>query len=128
MGHTAGALREATFGDLTFRVIADAAAGVQNIREKYERIHTRQGSYQKVVLQPCYFENLKLETSAVEYQLLKELNAKGEDIKGTLTLADGSMYKGLGSFAEIGPLDTGDGTCTVKFEAVTDFVLFAASA
>lgn len=126
MSHVAGSLREASLNGVTYRAIADNAVTVQNIREKRERVLTRYSSFEKSIVQECYIGNLKLEMDPTEYDNVKTMNAEiGENIKFSITLADGSMYKGEGTLAEISEYDLMEGTCTLKCSAVTDFALFA---
>lgn len=127
MSHLAGSARSCSFDGISYRPVADAVVQIQNIRWKRERVLTYGSSYEKVTPQECYIAGLKLECDMVEYDTLKQLNADvSKPVKCSVTLADGSMVKGEGSFAEISELDAMEGVVEIKFSAVTDFAVFTA--
>lgn len=123
-----GACREASFNGISFRVVADAAVTIQNVRIKREQMRAYSNSWEKVTPQQCYIANLKLAVTESEYETLKTINNDiGKPVKCSLTTANGSQYKGEGSFSEIGERDMMEGVCTVRFDASTEFNVFAAA-
>ena len=117
-----GSCRDASFSSYSFRVVADADVTIQNIAKKRERVRVYGHSYEKVTEQQCYIAGLKLAVTESEYDTLKNIHENiGKIVKGSVTTANGSMYKGRGSFSEIGERSAMDGTVTVRFDAETDF-------
>lgn len=123
-----GACREASFNGISFRVVADADVTIQNVKFKREKMRAYGNSWEKVTPQQCYIANLKLAVTESEYETLKTINNDiGKVVKGSVTTANGSQYKGPGSFSEIGERSMMDGTCTVRFDADDEFNVFAAA-
>lgn len=117
-----GSCRDASFNGISFRVVADADVTIQNIAKKRERMRAYGNSWEKVTEEQCYIAGLKLAVTEAEYDTLKTIHEEiGKIVKGSVTTANGSMYKGRGSFSEISERSAMDGTVTVRFDAETDF-------
>jgi len=114
MGDTVGSLIGASVEGIPFRVAADA--NVTFIATKFEnsKIPTSGKAMRKMVKRIPSMEGATLVCNPDELAALKSFAEDPEDIKFSVTFADGSVYKGEGTI-EVENWESEEGRATVQF-------------